>query len=190
MVVFIHFRCRKSYAELLEFSEESLQIAKTFILTSTDFIDRVAGLYLLYGLYNKIPLNDIKIRVTLKEWEFLLQFFDQLKSEKLHDASYIFSKLVTDNAFYHCLFTTEVIYFFFQFNLSQLNVIILLYFFSVWPRKKFQNTARILIFIWKSILCTPRFSWWRWKGRSWSNSEAEWDIQCWKIKIIKFNIKN
>ncbi|XP_058800493.1 snRNA-activating protein complex subunit 1-like [Phymastichus coffea] len=101
------FLCRKNYAELIEFCEESLQIAKSFVLTSNDFIDRVAGLYLLYGLYNKIPIEDIKIRVTLKEWEFFLEFFEQLKYEKLHDASYIFAKLVTDNAFYHCLFTTE-----------------------------------------------------------------------------------
>jgi hypothetical protein len=93
---------------MLEFCEESLNIAKQFLLLSTDTLDQISGLYLLYGLYYKIPVENIKIQVTSKEWRIFLDLFKQIKSEKLHDASYVFVKLVMDSAFHFCLFENEV----------------------------------------------------------------------------------
>lgn len=93
---------------MLEFCEEALTIAKQIMLSSMDVIDQVAGLYLLYGLYYKIPVENVKIRVTLKEWQTFLSFHDKIREEGFFDTSYIFVKLVTDNAFHHCLFGNEV----------------------------------------------------------------------------------
>ena len=93
---------------MLEFCEETLHIAKQFILLSNELVDQIGALYLLYGLYYKMPVENVKIRVTAKEWHKFLEFHKIIKIEKLYDASYIFVKLVTDNAFHHCLFATEV----------------------------------------------------------------------------------
>ncbi|XP_011503291.1 PREDICTED: snRNA-activating protein complex subunit 1 [Ceratosolen solmsi marchali] len=101
------FLYRKNYAEMLEFCEESLNIAKQFLLLPTDILDQVSGLYLLYGLYYKIPIENVKIQVTSKEWQRFLDLYQQSKDEKLYDASYIFVKLVMDNAFHYNLFESE-----------------------------------------------------------------------------------
>ena len=93
---------------MLEFCEECLNIAKQFIFSSPDLISQVGGLYLLYGLYYKIPIHNVKIRVTLKEWQSILLLYEQIKLEKLYDASFILVKLMKDKAFIHCLFTSEV----------------------------------------------------------------------------------
>lgn len=102
------FRCRRTYAEMLEFCEEALNIAKQIMLSSLELIDQIGGLYLLYGLFYKIPIENVKIRVTMKEWQAILNFHEQIKQEEFYDTSYIFVKLVTDNAFCHCLFANEV----------------------------------------------------------------------------------
>ncbi|OXU18766.1 hypothetical protein TSAR_012989 [Trichomalopsis sarcophagae] len=101
------FLCRRTYAEMLEFCEEALNIAKQIMLSSLEFIDQIGGLYLLYGLFYKIPIENVKIRVTMKEWRTILQFHEQIKQEEFYDTSYILVKLVKDNAFCHCLFTSE-----------------------------------------------------------------------------------
>lgn len=122
---------------MLEFCEETLNIAKQILLSSTG-LDQIGGLYLLYALYYKIPLENIKIRVTLREWPIFLDLHSQIKEGKLYDASYIFVKLVIDNAFYHCVFPTEVNILFLFFLLA----FVTLYFIAVWLRKKFQVTPR------------------------------------------------
>ncbi|XP_023248648.1 uncharacterized protein LOC106636998, partial [Copidosoma floridanum] len=101
------FVYRKTFAEVLEFCEESLNIAKQLMLSDNEFIEQVFGLYLLYGLYYKIPVSNMKIKVTLKEWFVCSNLHNQIREYKLYDASFIYVKLVTDNAFYHCLFSTE-----------------------------------------------------------------------------------
>lgn len=93
---------------MLEFCEETLNIAKQILVSSSGIVDQVGGLYLLYSLYYKIPVENVKIRVTLREWRLFLDLHRQLKEQKLFDASYIFVKLVIDNAFHHCLFPCEV----------------------------------------------------------------------------------
>lgn len=101
------FISKKTFAELLEFCEETLRTAKPLALPPHNLIERICGLYLLYGLYNKMPLDNVRIRVTQKEWMQFLDLYRQLKDNEHLDASYIFTKLVFDHAFLHCLFETE-----------------------------------------------------------------------------------
>ncbi|KAJ9578619.1 hypothetical protein L9F63_005109 [Diploptera punctata] len=55
----MNFSCiycgRESFAELYEFIEEVLKIAKEFFLPPNNLQTRLCGLYLLYGLYYKQP---------------------------------------------------------------------------------------------------------------------------------------
>lgn len=106
--IYLNYRFRKTYAEILEFSEATLHIAKQFVVDSKNLVDKIFGLYLLYGLYYKIPIHGVKIRVTLEEWQIFLKFREQILEDNIIDACYIFVKLISDNAFYHCLFPAEV----------------------------------------------------------------------------------
>lgn len=128
---------------MLEFCEETLNIAKKIVLTSTGLIDQVGGLYLLYGLYYKIPLENIKIRVTVKEWQTFLDLHKLMREGKLHDASYIFVNLAINNAFHLCIHPTEVNYF-----ISSISCYPVLEFqsfiVSVWFREKLQDASRTL----------------------------------------------
>ena len=55
-----------------------------------------------------MPIRSVKIRVTLKDWKNFMGLHSKLKQKEHYDASYIFVKLVQDNAFQHCLFESEV----------------------------------------------------------------------------------
>ncbi|KAL7293563.1 hypothetical protein TKK_0013002 [Trichogramma kaykai] len=101
------FLGRRSYADMLEFCEEVLIIAKHFIISSSDLPTQLSGLYLLYSLYYKIPIENIKIRVTYNEWQQFLDLHEEIKDKQLHDASFIFVKLIVDDAYYFCIFSNE-----------------------------------------------------------------------------------
>ncbi|XP_034235156.1 uncharacterized protein LOC117641714 [Thrips palmi] len=99
---------RDSYSELLEFSEEALTIAKSFILPPHSQIKRIGALYLMYGLYTQQPYQDIaKFRVTPQEWSVILKFVESLKAHGFIDANYIFHKMCLDGAFMTVAFTRE-----------------------------------------------------------------------------------
>lgn len=103
------FSGRDSYAEVLEFSEEALIIAKSFILPPHSQIKRIGALYLMYGLYTQQPYRDVaKFRVSPQEWSVILKFVDNLKVHGFIDANYIFHKMCLDGAFLTVAFTREV----------------------------------------------------------------------------------
>lgn len=93
---------------MLEFCEEVFQIAKPFALPPNNLAEQIGGLYLLYCLYHKMPVANIKIRVTLKDWRHFIELHTILKEREYFDASYVFVNLVYEDAFQHCLFETEV----------------------------------------------------------------------------------
>ncbi|XP_015514346.2 prostatic acid phosphatase [Neodiprion lecontei] len=101
------FTGRQSYAEMLEFCEEVLQIAKVFMLPPYRFKTQIGGLYLLYGLYYKLPCRKIKIRVTLSEWKEILELHNNIREGNHTDANYILSKMIYNDVFYHCAFHRE-----------------------------------------------------------------------------------
>ena len=104
--VILFRRGRKSYNELQEFCEDTLVVAKQYLVLPGSLGERIGGLYLLYGLYYKIPCHGCKIKVTKSDWEQILQFKSEIKPH--HDACYILAKLMHDRAFLHTIFDTEV----------------------------------------------------------------------------------
>lgn len=94
---------------MLEFCEEVLQIAKLFMLPPNRFKTQLGGLYLLYGLYYKLPCDNMKVRVTLSDWKEIVELHNNIKDENHTDANYIISKMIHDDVFYHCAFHREVI---------------------------------------------------------------------------------
>ena len=104
------YRGRQTYSELLEFCEEVMSIAKQFVLPPYSFKAQIGGLYLLYGLYYKMPIKDIiKIRVTQDQWISLMELQEQLKEGEHLDANFILSTLIHDEAFINTVFDFEVI---------------------------------------------------------------------------------
>jgi hypothetical protein len=49
----------------------------------------------------------VKIRLNLKEWKDSTSLMDTVREECHYDALFIFSKLVSDNAFYFCAMSRE-----------------------------------------------------------------------------------
>lgn len=103
---------RESFAELYEFTEEVLKIAKDFFLPPNPLQTRLCGLYLLYGLYYKQPTVEskdylVKIRLNLKEWEDSTSLMDMVREERHFDALFIFNKLLADKAFHFCAMSRE-----------------------------------------------------------------------------------
>ncbi|XP_046388013.1 snRNA-activating protein complex subunit 1-like [Ischnura elegans] len=91
---------RKTFSELVEFTEEVLQIAKTFMLPPHPFQVRAGGIYLTAGLYYKQPTSGlVKIRLTCEDLENLNPFLKQLRGESHWDVLFMFSKMLAENAF-------------------------------------------------------------------------------------------
>ncbi|XP_034180111.1 proximal sequence element A Pbp45 [Osmia lignaria lignaria] len=101
------FTGRPSFLELLEFCEEALNICKQFLLLPPRFKERIGGLYLLYGIYYKMPVEQFKIRMKLDDWRNIMELHAEIKEAEHLDANYILCKLITDNAFIFCMFDQE-----------------------------------------------------------------------------------
>ncbi|XP_043279789.1 snRNA-activating protein complex subunit 1 isoform X2 [Venturia canescens] len=95
------FGGRKSLMEQIEFCEDTLIEAKEFFLPPLSFKERIGGLYLLYALYFKMPLKGPKIRVKIEDWQDIVEIRGEIVQAEHHDASFILSKLMLENAFVH-----------------------------------------------------------------------------------------
>lgn len=100
------FKGKQKVAELMEFCEEVLHLSKQYLFSAT-FKERICGLYLLYGIYYKMPLTQFKIKVKLTDWQSIMELHTEIREGEHLDANYILSKLIVDNAFHHCLFDYE-----------------------------------------------------------------------------------
>lgn len=99
---------RQTYSELLEYCEEVLHIAKEFALPPRNFKERIGGLYLLYGLYYKMPIKNVSlIRVTQEQWSSFMELHEQLKAGEHLDANFILSTMIHDEVFAHTIFDFE-----------------------------------------------------------------------------------
>lgn len=102
-------RCRENFADLYEFCEEVIDIAKQFILPPRNLEERIGGLFLLYGLYNKVPIEKlVKINVTMSEWTDIMDLHNEIQQNEIFDANYILSKMICDDAFVHSFLGKEV----------------------------------------------------------------------------------
>ncbi|XP_012223833.1 snRNA-activating protein complex subunit 1 [Linepithema humile] len=92
---------------LTEFCQNALGIAKQFLVNASSLKERVGALYLLYAVYYKIPVNELKIRMTISDWKHLMDLHTKIKEEALLDANYILCKLIVNRAFVHCVNDNE-----------------------------------------------------------------------------------
>ncbi|KAG8225057.1 hypothetical protein J437_LFUL000035 [Ladona fulva] len=95
---------RETFSELVEFTEEVLQIAKSFMFLPNTFQMRAGGVYLAAGLYYKQPTSGlVKIRLIEKDMDELKTFIHKLHQEGHYDVIYMFSKMFAENAFHFTL---------------------------------------------------------------------------------------
>lgn len=55
-----------------------------------------------------MPPNDLKIRMTISDWECLIDLHLQIKTEEYLDANYILCKLIVHRAFTYSISDSEV----------------------------------------------------------------------------------
>ena len=97
-----------SEAALTTFCEDALCIIKQFLVNASSLKERIGALYLTYGVYYKMPVKQLKIRMTLSDWSCLMELHSQIKQEEYHDANYILCKMIVDHIFIHCISDREV----------------------------------------------------------------------------------
>ena len=96
------FSGRQHMAELPDFCRTLFVVAKSFIFKNWSSTTRQVGaLFLCYGLYEKQPLK-MKLRLTLDELKSVWALVSQVQQGGSLDPSYIFCKLLLDNAFHFC----------------------------------------------------------------------------------------
>ncbi|KYQ47612.1 snRNA-activating protein complex subunit 1, partial [Trachymyrmex zeteki] len=97
-----------SEAALTTFCEDVLCIIKQFLVNASSLKERIGALYLTYGVYYKMPVKQLKIRMTLSDWSCLMELHSQIKQEEYHDANYILCKMIVDRVFIHCISDREI----------------------------------------------------------------------------------
>ncbi|XP_049859230.1 uncharacterized protein LOC126353957 isoform X2 [Schistocerca gregaria] len=94
---------RKSFCELLEFTEEVFMVCKEFLYPPNTLPFQIGSIYLMYGLYLKQPTrNQVKIRFTLHEWKHLKKVWNIALSANDLGVVLIISRLYLMNAFQFC----------------------------------------------------------------------------------------
>lgn len=101
------FSCHPSEAALIAFCEDALCITKQFLINTSSLKERIGALYLMYGIYYKIPVGQLKIRMTVSDWKCLMELHSQIKEEEYLDANYILCKLIVEHAFIFCISDRE-----------------------------------------------------------------------------------
>lgn len=77
-------------------------------MNASSLKERIGALYLTYGVYYKMPVKQLKIRMTLSDWSGLMELHSQIKEEEYLDANYILCKMIVDRVFIHCISDREV----------------------------------------------------------------------------------
>ncbi|XP_020281950.1 snRNA-activating protein complex subunit 1 isoform X2 [Pseudomyrmex gracilis] len=97
------FAYHPSEVYLLTFCEDALSVTKQFLVNATNLKERIAALYLMYSVYYKMPTKQLKFRMTLSDWNCLMELRSQVNKEDFLDANYIICKLIVDHAFHFCI---------------------------------------------------------------------------------------
>lgn len=101
------FAYHPSEAALTAFCEDALCVTKQFLVNASSLKERIGALYLMYGIYYKMPVKQLKIRMTLSDWSCLMELHSQIKEVEYLDANYILCKLIVDRIFIHCISDSE-----------------------------------------------------------------------------------
>lgn len=98
-------------SERRRFARLIMSVVSPYFFPPYTFQIRVAGLYLLYGLFNSQLITPReKIRIALKDWEDVMQFQRDAVNAQHYDVVYIFRKLLSDKAFYFTAMPTPLCY--------------------------------------------------------------------------------
>nr|CAH7712787.1 unnamed protein product [Callosobruchus chinensis] len=85
---------------LREFCEDCFYTVKKYIVFPRSLNTQVAAIYMLYGIYYKQPLKKwVSIRLTMEEFQKLLECIQEMNNIGQLDSVYIFKKMITDRAF-------------------------------------------------------------------------------------------
>jgi len=107
------YSAQTNHIEVMETTLAALHVAKRIAcgrrtngeLFQASRAQRIGGIYLLYAIFNKQPTKHyVKIEVSPRTWEDLSSYVEQLRLQSSQQSdtqqvSYIFWKLVQDNAF-------------------------------------------------------------------------------------------
>lgn len=99
------FHGRESFRELYEFTEDMFDIVKQHAVKTRNKTDnpeeiRFAAMYLLYALYFKQPCRPmVKIRLTLEEFDEMVEFMDDTRDCHHYDVMFSWAKLFSEAAF-------------------------------------------------------------------------------------------
>lgn len=107
------YSAQTNHIEVMETTLAALHVAKRIAcgrktngeLFQASRAQRIGGIYLLYAIFNKQPTKHyVKIEVSQRTWEELSNYVEQLRLQTIQQSdtqqvSYIFWKLVQDNAF-------------------------------------------------------------------------------------------
>lgn len=77
-------------------------------MNATSVKERIGALYLMYAVYYKMPVKQIKIRMTMSDWNCLMDLHQYIKAEEYLDSNYILCRLIVDRAFVHCVSDNKV----------------------------------------------------------------------------------
>ncbi|CAH2003082.1 unnamed protein product [Acanthoscelides obtectus] len=85
---------------LKEFLDDCFYSLKKYMVFPRSLNTQAAALYMLYGIYYKQPLrNWVKIRMTMEEFQKLLEFVQEMGNQDQLDVVFIFRKMLRDQVF-------------------------------------------------------------------------------------------
>ncbi|XP_029178074.1 snRNA-activating protein complex subunit 1 isoform X2 [Nylanderia fulva] len=101
------FSCHPSEGALMSFCEDALCVTKQLLINKCSLKERIGALYLMYSIYYKMPMDQLKIRMTMSDWKCVMELHSEIKKEEYLDANYILCKLIVEHAFVLCISDRE-----------------------------------------------------------------------------------
>uniref|UniRef100_A0A8C5MT69 Small nuclear RNA activating complex polypeptide 1 n=1 Tax=Leptobrachium leishanense TaxID=445787 RepID=A0A8C5MT69_9ANUR len=97
--------------QMVNFTKDALAAACLYFLPPYTFQIRVGALYLLYGLYNtQLCRPKEKIRLSLKDWHEIEDYYQDLLTSQHLDAAHIFRQMRVNRAFHFTAMPTFLSY--------------------------------------------------------------------------------
>lgn len=88
--------------EIKRFSKVTLATAVKYFLPPNSYQIRVGGLYLMFAFFHTQPsVPPVKIRLALKDWDYVQKFLKNSVDAGHHDVVYIYQKLASTKAIHY-----------------------------------------------------------------------------------------
>lgn len=102
---YMHCVGRDTYSKVAIIESIFTTMMETLLDINTDHFERLGCLYLCYSLYCTQSKTDIKIRITLDQYEAMKTFHSQLRAnEQLQEADFVLCRLKSLSAFLVCAY--------------------------------------------------------------------------------------